>query len=88
MCYMFTKLLHDKSMCHVTCIKKIKFDAKYKTFPMIIFIFLHRPQNVSVFNEILQTRSDCEYVNAIFWLNSFNISKYVFWVEGAYAPGS
>jgi hypothetical protein len=48
----------------VSCIKNIKFGAKNKTFHMIIFIFLHRPQKVSVFDKTLQTHSDCGYVNA------------------------
>jgi hypothetical protein len=31
---------------------------------------------------------DCGYVNAKVLINFFDISKYVFWVEGAYAPRS
>jgi hypothetical protein len=68
-CYMPTKSLHDKSTYHVACVKKIKFGAKHKAFHMPIFDFLHRPQNVSVFGETLQTRLDCEYVNANFLSN-------------------
>jgi hypothetical protein len=51
-------------MCHVACVKKINFGAKNKAFHMTIFVFLHRSQNVSVFGKTLQTRLDCEYVNA------------------------
>jgi hypothetical protein len=64
MCYMPTKSLHDKSIYHVACVKKIKFGAKNKTFHITIFIFLHRPQNVSIFGKTLQTRLDYEYKNA------------------------
>jgi hypothetical protein len=56
---------------------------------MTIFVFLHRPYKVSVFGETLQTYLDYRYVNekkiGQFF---FDITKYVFWVEGAYAPGS
>jgi hypothetical protein len=38
-CYMPTKLLHDKSTCHVVCVKKIKFGAKNKVFHMTIVLF-------------------------------------------------
>jgi hypothetical protein len=31
--------LHDKSTYHVTCVKKIKYNAKNKAFHMTIFIF-------------------------------------------------
>jgi hypothetical protein len=66
MCYMLTKLFHDKSTCYVTCVKNIKFGAKNKAFDMIIFIFLHGSQKVSVFGETLQIDLDCGYVNTIF----------------------
>jgi hypothetical protein len=75
-------------MCHVACVKNIKVDAKNKAFHLTILVFLHRPQNVSIFGETLQTRLDCEYVNAKFLVNFFDISKYVSWVEGAYVPRS
>jgi hypothetical protein len=38
MCYMPTKSFHNKSMRHVTCVKKQKFDAKSKAFDMTNFV--------------------------------------------------
>jgi hypothetical protein len=70
-CYMPIKSLHDKSTYHVACVKKIKFGAKNKTFHIIIFVFLQRPQNISVFSKTLQTYLDCEYVNAKKLVNFF-----------------
>jgi hypothetical protein len=58
--------------------KKIKFGTKNKAFHTTIFIFLHRPQNVLVFGETLQTCLDCEFVNAKILVNFFDIPKYVF----------
>jgi hypothetical protein len=58
-------------MCDVACAKKIKFDAKNKAFHMTIFVFLYKSQNVSVFGKTLQTRLDCEYVNAKILVNFF-----------------
>jgi hypothetical protein len=37
--------------------------AKNKAFHMIIFVILHRQQNILVFGKTLQTRLYCEYVN-------------------------
>jgi hypothetical protein len=55
---------------------------------MIIFVFFRRPQNTSVFGKTLQTRLDCEYVNAKKIVNFFKYFEICFWVEGAYALGS
>jgi hypothetical protein len=78
-----TKSLHDKSTCHVMCVKKIKFDAKNKAFHISIFVFLHRPQNISIFGETLQTRLDCEYVNEKKLVNFFLHSKLYFLDRGS-----
>jgi hypothetical protein len=67
------------------CKKKI--DAKSKTFHMIIFVFLHIPQNVSVFGETLQTRLDCEYINAKLLVDFYlTIQNNFFWLEGHTHP--
>jgi hypothetical protein len=44
--------------------KKTKFDAKNKTFHMIFFVFLLRPQKSINFSQNIQTHLDCGYVNA------------------------
>jgi hypothetical protein len=51
---------------------------------MIMFVFLYRPQNVSVFDETLQTRLTCEYVIQIFkWsLNTKCHTKRVYYFMG------
>jgi hypothetical protein len=59
-----TKSLHDKSTGHVACVRTIKFSAKSKAFYMTIFVFLYRPQNVSV-------KRAYEYVNAKKLVNFF-----------------
>jgi hypothetical protein len=66
-----TKLFHDKSTCYVVYVKKTKFSAKNKAFDMTNFVFLHRPQKVSVYDETLQTHLDCAYVNAEFFVIFF-----------------
>jgi hypothetical protein len=65
---------------NVACVKTIKFSAKNKVFYMTIFVFLYRPQNVSV-------KRAYEYVNAKKLEFFLNISKY-FFIEEAYALGS
>jgi hypothetical protein len=62
----------------MACVKKIKFSAKNKTFDMTIFVFLYRPQNILVFGKTLQTRLDCEDVNAKFLVNFFLIFRNIF----------
>jgi hypothetical protein len=52
------------NMSYGVCKKTINGD-KIKAFHMtIFFLFLHRPEKVSVFRKTLQTHLDCGYVNA------------------------
>jgi hypothetical protein len=62
----------------VACVKKIKFGAKNKVFHMTIFVFSHRPQNVSVFGGTLQSCLDDEYVNAKILVNFLTFQSMFF----------
>jgi hypothetical protein len=77
--------LFEKSelLCSL-CKKKTKINCKIRLLLGIYLSFLHMPQKLSFFYELISYDIECGDVCAKKISEFFNILKFVFWVKGIY----
>jgi hypothetical protein len=87
--YVRTKSFHEKSTCHLGCVKKAKFRAKNKVFLWDMFyLFYTNHEKMSVFHETVWMLIDCRDVNMNVFVRTFWQSEICFFWVGHTHPGA